>query len=376
MAARAGDPAPAAGRSRRSPSAAASAGCTASGFPPALAERVEAIEVRHVDIRLNFRNALVFYDNVPGLETALLIIGRGSLVFSPSDPSESHQLSLIYKSPHLQDTVSYAYIRCSPSFFGRNITIRKTSGPPKPPATRAETDQAASLFRKLGSNYFTIQTPLSAEPLSFLPQGDEASFEFEGRKSGELAYVYSPFADEEVILYNRARGRFVNFYSPVREKDERRLFVSFGQKSNVERYEIEVAFEPADFRLSARARIRFLAAVDGLDAVSLKFHPSLEILRVYDCETPGALVYPGPGRPPDLYLFSGARSRPSSGRRSRFSTAAAGTARPSQRTPSRRTAIRSARRFHRAPLRDLFSYSQSAQWYPAPPERGFFHGPA
>lgn len=339
-------------------------------LPAGPPERVESIEVRHVDIRLNFRNALIFYDNVPGLDTALLIIGRGSLVFSPSDPGESHQLSLIYKSPHLQDTVSYAFIRCSPSFFGSNITIRKAPGPPKPPASRAETDRAASLFRKLGSNYFTVQTPLSVEPLSFLPQGDEASFEFDGRKTGEMAYVYSPFADEEVILYNRARGRFVNFYSPAREKVERRMFVSFGQKSNVERYEIEVAFEPADFRLSARARIRILAAVDGLDAVSLKFNPSLEILRVYDSrrrelfftqDRGGRLIY--------IYFLEPVKALETAEIEVLYRGRLAP---PPQANDALSAGQQSSTVVFIGPRYETYFYSQSALWYPAPPEGDFF----
>ncbi|OGD18513.1 MAG: hypothetical protein A2W03_05180 [Candidatus Aminicenantes bacterium RBG_16_63_16] len=339
-------------------------------LPSGPPDRVDAVEVRHIDIRLAFRNALVFYDNVPGLDTALLIIGEGSLVFSPSDPSESHQLSLTHKSPRLQDSVSYAFIRCSPSFFGRNISIQKKPGPAKAPASKAEINLAASLFRKLGSHYFTIQTPLSAEPLSFVPQGDEAAIEFQGRKTGELSYVYSPFANEEVILYNRTRGLFVNFYSPAPEKDKRRLFVSFGQKSNVESYEIETAFEPENFRLSARARIQVLANVDGLDSISLKFNPSLEILRVYDSQrrelfftqdSGGRLIY--------VYFLEPVAAR----RRMTIEIFYRGRLVPPPQVNDAITAGQQSETVvFMGPRYETYFYSQSAYWYPAPPEEDFF----
>ncbi len=224
--------------------------------------------------------------------------------------------------------------------------------------------------KKLASHYFTIQTPLSAEPLSFLPQGDEASFEFEGRKTGEMSYVYSPFAAEEVVLYNRTRGRFVNFYSPAPSTDARRLFVSFGQKSRVERYEIEVAFEPADFRLSARARIAVRSNVDGLDAVSLKFNPALEIVRVTDGEqrellftqdTGGHLLY--------VYLLEPVEAR----RTATIEVFYRGRLVP---PPQANDAVTAGQQSDTVilfgPRYETYFYSQAAYWYPAPPEENFF----
>ncbi len=339
-------------------------------IPAGLVERVDEVEVRHIDIRLDFRNALVFYDNVPGLETALLIIGDGSVDFTPSDPSESHQLSLVYRSPRLHDSVSYAYIRCSPSFFAGNVIFRKRPGTAPGPPTEAESALAASLFRKVAFHYFTIQTPLSAEPLSFLPQGDEAAFEFQGRQTGEMSYVYSPFADEEVILYNRARGRFINFYSPAQEKDERRLFVRFGQKFNVERYDLEVAFEPEDFHLSARARIQVRANVDGLDAVSLKFNPALEILRVYDSEHRELFFTQDKGgRLTYIYFLEPVAARGTA----TFEVYYRGQLVP---PPQANDVVAAGQQSSTVtffePRYETYFYSQSAYWYPAPPQEDFF----
>jgi hypothetical protein len=161
-------------------------------------ERVDSVDIRHVDIQLSFKNALVFYDNIPGLDTALLIVGQGGLTFSPSDPSEAHQLVLTYKSPRLEDTISYAYIRCSPSFFGRNVTIRKAAGAVKP-VTLKERDLAASLFRKLSANYFTIQTPLTDEAL--FPRGRSLRVRGAETVSSPMSYTPPP----RRLFHDRAR---------------------------------------------------------------------------------------------------------------------------------------------------------------------------
>lgn len=339
-------------------------------IPAGPAERVDVVEVRHIDIRLSFRNALVFRDNIPDLDTAFLIIGEGSLEFAPSDASESHQLSLIYGLPRLRDSLSYVYIRCSPSFAERSMIFKSRSESAEAAASEAETALAASLFQKLGAHYFTIQTPLSGEPLSFLPQGEEAAFEFQGRKTGEMAYVYSPFAEEEVVLYNRSRRRFINFYSPASESGRRRLFVSFGQKFNVERYDIEVAFEPADYRLSARARIEVRANVDRLDAVSLKFNPALEILRIYDTERRelfftqdkgGNMIY--------VYFLEPVAARGTAA----IEVLYRGRLLP---PPQANDVVAAGQQSDTVvlfgPRYETYFYSQSAYWYPTPPEEDFF----
>lgn len=339
-------------------------------IPADRVEKVESVEIDHADIRLTFKNALVFYDNIPGLDTAALIIGEGALVFSPSDASESHQLSLMYKTPRLQDSVAYAYVRCSPSFFERHIVLKKRPGAPAYQATPAERSLASSLFKKLSPRFFTIQTPLSSDSLSFLPQGDEAAFEFLGRKTGEMSYAYSSFADEEIVLYNRTRGRFVNLYSPSSEKDKRRMVITFGEKFDVQNYDLELAFEPDELRLSAKARIKVLALVDDLDSLKLKFNPALEILRIYDAEhrelfftqdRAGRILYvyllePVPARQAVTIevLYRGRLEPPAQFQ----DTVAAG-----QQSD---TVLLLSPRF------ETYFYSESAYWYPAPAEQDFF----
>jgi hypothetical protein len=91
-------------------------------------ERARWLEITHQDIRLSFRDAAVFYDNLPDTETALIVIGKGTVHFTPSDVNEKHQMELLYKKPYLEDTIEYLYIRCSPSYFAANIKIDREEG--------------------------------------------------------------------------------------------------------------------------------------------------------------------------------------------------------------------------------------------------------
>jgi len=255
-------------------------------LPSEETERAESVEINHADFRLAFEDALVFHDNIPGLETALLIFGKGRVRFTPSDPIERHQLQIAYKSPFLEDHVPYAYIRCSDSFFQTNVVIKKREGGPARPASQDEKDKASALFAKSYPRSFTIQNSMTGEYLSFLPQGDEASFDFKGERTGELTYIYYPYSEEQVNLFDRSRERIVNLYSPRKEGDPegRKLFISMGEQFDVQSYEIDLDYNPAKFYLSAKAKIRITALTESLDGLKFRFSPDLEILRICDEE--------------------------------------------------------------------------------------------
>ncbi|MGZ7066617.1 MAG: M1 family aminopeptidase, partial [Candidatus Aminicenantales bacterium] len=149
-------------------------------IPAERAERVRSVEILHRDIRLSFTGAAVFYDNIPGVDTALLIIGKGTVRFSPSDRIEKHQMELLYKKPFLEDDIDYVYVRCSNSLAASNIRIGRGDG--EPAVTQPETDRAAALFARNYPRSFTIESSVDKEILSFLPQGEEAVFDFRGKR--------------------------------------------------------------------------------------------------------------------------------------------------------------------------------------------------
>ncbi len=247
-------------------------------------ERVRRIEVAHQDVRLSFRDAAVFYDSLPDLETALVVVGRGEVRFAPSDPNEKHQMELLYRKKHLEDRVENLYVRCSPSFFASNVMIDRGDG--LPAVTPAEQSRAAAVFSRAYPRSFTIKSSVDDVTLSFLPQGEEAVLEFKGRKAGELTYIYQPSSDEEVNLYDRGKERVVSLYSPSGDgrPAEKRMFVSFGEKFSIRSYELDLSYTPAQSFLSAKARIEVGSRAGTLDILQLRFNPDLEILRITDGE--------------------------------------------------------------------------------------------
>jgi hypothetical protein len=241
--------------------------------------RARRVEIQHADIQIDFEEAAVFFDNIPNTETALLVIGKGSLHFFPSSAREQHQLDLLWGSPVLSDELKYIYIRCSNSFFSRNIKISGIKGGLES-ISKSEMNKAYSLFVKHYSQSYTIESSLDGKLLSFLPQGDEVVFEFEGEKIGGFSYIYSPFAEEEINLIALDEQRIVNLYSPQEEDDEQQLFISIGQKFDITDYDIDINYRPKDSYFSGKARISVESERGLLDVLKFKLNSGLQILRV------------------------------------------------------------------------------------------------
>jgi len=252
-------------------------------IPGQRSERADTIEIHHVDLRIRLTDALIFYDNVPGLDTAILVLGKGQVRFSPSSSREKHHLELFYGRDILEDDLEHVYIRSSQVFFDNNIKIERGEASGSP-ATIEERNKAKALFNKFYVRSFTIENSLTGGLLSFLPKGEEAVIEFKGKKRGDIAYIYSPFAEEEISLYQWKENRILTLYSPVFQQEEKKLFISFEKLFDIDDYTIDIHFNPKDAHISGKAQILVKSNVASLDGIKLKLNSDFEILRINDQE--------------------------------------------------------------------------------------------
>jgi len=337
-------------------------------IPSERVERVRLIEIKHVDIKITFEDAIIFYDNIPAHETALLILGKGHLFFSPSSPLEKHQLELIYKENILQDRLKYAYLRFSDSFFKDNIKIIREDDKENL-VTQADKNIAYSLFVKYYSRSFTVKNSLNGGLLSFLPKGNRALFEFEGRKIGELTYIFSPFAEEEINLYQWKKERVINLYTPSVDKNEKRLFISFGQKFDVSNYQIDIAFNPEKFYFSGKAKVEVESKIDSLSALKFKLNSNLEILRITD-EDKNELFYTKDDFRKTLYIYF--LHLPSRNKKASIEIYYRGKIEPPELTADVISLAQYDITYKRSRTDKSFLYSQSSYWYPVPPDEDYF----
>ncbi len=334
-------------------------------IPSGRMERAKSVEINHIDIQLVFNDAAVFYDNLPNRDTALLIIGKGDLRFTPSLEREQHQLELVYGKPVLKDDLKYLYIRCSDSFFKENISITQPDDNAAA-ITQSEQSKAYSLFVKHYSRSFTIEDSLNNERLSFLPQGDEVVLEFEGQKIGIYTYVYSPFAKEEISFYQWDKQRIVNLYSPQTDDEKQQLFISIGQKFNVTHYDIEINYRPLDSYFSGKAKVAVESELGTFNMLKFKINSELQILRIQD-EEKQQLFYTLDKLRQTLYVYL----PPSLGNRDTALVEIYYRGKVVPIMPL--TEMRRGSQDFMIPIGyETYLYTQSSYWYPSPADDDYF----
>jgi len=338
-------------------------------LPSARVERVQSLEIHHTDIHISFTDALLFYDNIPDFETAILVVGKGNLDFSPSHPREQHQLDLVFKKKRLQDKLSYGYFRFSNSFFSNNVKIVKTPGRVTP-ATESERKKAYSLFSKHYYRSFTVRNSLNGELLSILPQGDDAVFEFAGKKTGTMTYVNSPNAEDEINLYQWKEDRILNLYSPPLGEGKKRLFISTGRQFDIEHYDLEIEYKPSDHSMAGKARINVRTQVGMLDGLRFKMNPAFEILRINDSNK-RELYFTQDKLRQVIYIYF--LKPPSRGQVSSIEVFYRGKIPPSPARSDMVLPIQTEQtiRFYQ-PQYETYLYTRSALWYPVSSEVDYF----
>ncbi len=338
-------------------------------IPGGRAARARRVEVVHADVRFTFAAAAVFYDNLPGVETALVVVGRGRVAFDPSEDNERHQLRLLYKKDRIEDEVESLFVRCSDGFFATHVEIEEDPGGAA--VTAAESGRAAAVFDRNYPRSFTIENSIDGRLLSFMPQGDEAALEFKARRAGEMIYVYSPFAGEEVSLYDRGQERIVCLYSPRGPEDPplKRMALSFEEKFDVSRCDVDLSLVPATYDLAARARIEVVPRVDQLESLKLRFNPGLEILSLTDAGGRGLFHTVDRAREL-LYVYF--LSPPPARATTAIEVTYRGRMRPVPPTTDVIAQAGLNERIRLRPRYDTFFYSQAGFWYPSPPDEDYF----
>lgn len=338
-------------------------------IPSERTEQVKSFEFKHKDISIRFKDAVLFYDNIPDLETALIVTGKGEMTFSPSHPREQHQLELIYKNRILNDKLDYVFLRFSDSVFKKNTRIIKKTDEVLP-VSESVRKKAYSLFTKHYSRSFTVKNSLDKEFLSLLPKGDEAVIEFEGARLGDISYIYSPFSDDEINFYQWKENRIISLYSPPLDKKENRLFISFGQKFDVKNYEIDINYNPEEMFFAGKAKIKIETKVGLLDGIKLMLNPEFEILRIND-ENQRELYYTKDDLRKIVYIYF--LKRPSRGQKSFIEVYYRGKLPSSVLKPEEKEADniqKMTAAYNR--LYDTYLYTRSDYWYPLTSDEDYF----
>ena len=215
------------------------------------------------DMTLTMPAGSAFLAKTPDGPTALVLIGKGRLDFSPKPEAERGQVRIFSGNDALKTDFDGVFVRLNPGAFGRTVDMSALKPRPVDPGHVRRATQVFEAF--VPKSYQIDLNDLSTARWSLVPSSDDFVAEIVTGKYGPLTYARAGAEPEDISFFDRRKHRNIAVYSSLQKAGGHPAFFSEDDKRDydVTHYDIETSFAPdrswvdGTAHLSLRARSFF-----------------------------------------------------------------------------------------------------------------------
>jgi hypothetical protein len=245
---------------------------------------VSNLTVRGPDLAIVMASGSAFVAETPEGPTAIVLLGRGRLSFSPADAAEQTQLRIFAGDTSLSSDFESAFIRIRPG----DLDWRFSKGSMVPRAvSQRDLRRAEDVFEEyVGHSLHLDLTDLSRERWSLTPSSGDLIAEIKTRRHGSLTYARSSKDAEDVSLFDRKRRRNISVYASAEKLAARGR--SYSEDDMVEydvlHHDIEASFQPERLWIDGRARMRIRIRSLAVTSLTLRLAEPLTVRSIVSPE--------------------------------------------------------------------------------------------
>ena len=246
---------------------------------------VKNLVVRGPDVTIDMASGTAFVAEIPEGITAVVLLGRGRMLFAPPDQAERTQIRIFTGADELQAEFDAAFIRLRPSDF--EAKFRAESLVPRP-VVQADLRRATEVFDEFLSKTLQIDlTDLSRDRWSLVPTTGDLIAEVRTRRFGNLTYARSGNEAEDITVFDRRRRRNISLYASAEKLESRGRFYSEDElvDYDVLAYEVDATFAPDRYWMNGTAHLRVRVRAAAMTTMTLKLAEAFAVRGVY---APGA----------------------------------------------------------------------------------------
>jgi hypothetical protein len=245
---------------------------------------VRSLTVQATDLTLTVPAGHAFVAEASGGPTAVVVLGRGRMRFTPSDPAERTQVRIFGGAEELATEFDALFLRVRPEDFA--ITFDAKALVPRPVGA-SELRRATAVFEDyIGQTLQLDLTDLSRERWSLIPSVGDVIAEVRTRRLGSLTYARSSRDPEDISLFDRRRRRNIAVYASAQKLASRGRFYSEDDlvEYDVQHYDLDVAFDPERLWVDGTARLRIRVKSYILNSLTLRLAEPLVVRQVFSPE--------------------------------------------------------------------------------------------
>ena len=252
---------------------------------PAKEYDIHDLTVHAPDLAIEIPAGHAFVAEVPGGPTAVVLLGRGKMRFTPPDPAERTQLRIFGGAETLTTDIDMAFLRFAPEEL--SLRLPALSLKQRPSVTPADLRAATTIFNDhIGRSLQIDLGDLSRDRWSLTPAVDDVIAELRTRRFGTLTYARSGSEPEDITLFDRRRRRNISLYASAAKLAQRGRFYSEDDRLDYDvlAYDIDADFNPDRGVIDGRTRIKVRMLADNASSLMLRLAESLSVRGVYSAE--------------------------------------------------------------------------------------------
>ncbi len=242
---------------------------------------IHDLVVHAPDLALEMPSGRAFAAETPDGPTALVLMGRGRMRFTPADPAERTQVHIFGGNDALLADLELVFLRFSPY----EVDALFNSGSLRPRAVdAADLRTATSAFNDfIGRSLQLDLADISRDRWSLVPSFGDIIAELRTKKYGTLTYARSGNEAEDVTVFDRKRRRNISVYTSAAKLAERGRFYSEDARVDYDvlAYDLDVQFNPDRSWIDGNARLKVRIQTEGLSSLTLRLAETVTVRGVY-----------------------------------------------------------------------------------------------
>lgn len=241
---------------------------------------VNNLTISAEDFKLHLPQGTAFVAEGDDGVTAMVLLGRGDMTFSPAPEPEKVQVNVYSGSDILERRFDSLFLRFNPDQLELHMSMDALKEQPVDPR---ELRRATEVFQgNVGLSYNVDFGDLSRDVWSLIPrQGDFVAEVVASRL--HLSYIHFAGDQEDIRVMDRARSRTISLYASRAKLAARGRFYDEDDNSQYDilSYDIDASFDPRREWMEAVARLELKTLGPGLTTVTLSLAEPLKITSVY-----------------------------------------------------------------------------------------------
>jgi Peptidase family M1 domain len=241
---------------------------------------VKNLVITAPDLTLSLPAGHAFLSKTRDGPTAVVLLGRGRLEFTPKAEAERGQVRIFSGAEALKADFGVVFLRVPPHEFSARIAAGALTPRPVDPGHLRRASQAFETY--LPKSFQLGLDDLSSARWSLTPSSNDFVAEIVTGRFGALTYARANSEPEDISLFNRRTHRNIAVYPSEEKLATRGRFFSEDDRReyDVTRYDVETAFAPDRLWIDGTARLSIHTRASYFSTLTLRLADSLTVRSV------------------------------------------------------------------------------------------------